>query len=90
MTRRHVTRPAGEHRQSTLQSRQQAAESQHIHPRCGKLDGERETVEPAADRLDRLVFDERGINGTSSFDEEGDGIGGAERLHREALLSGDA
>ena len=79
MTRGHVTRPTGEHRQSAFQSRQQRTESQHVHPRGGELERQGETVETAADRLDRLLFDERGVDGTRLFslDEEGDGIGGA-------------
>ena len=90
MTCGHVTRPTREHRQSTFQSRQQRTKRQYVHPRCGKLEGEREAVETAADRIDRLVLDERGIDSTSSLDEEGDRIGGAQRLHREALFSGQA
>ena len=86
-----VARARGEELESVLQPSEHRRRGQHLDPRRGELDRERQVVEVAADLGDRvqvgLVRLEVRADRACPLEEQADGGVARERLERELLLA---
>ena len=83
-----VTRPRGEQVQAPAKPLQHLCRCQHLHPCCGKLEGQGQAVELAADLGDGIVGLEVSLQRPRPLGKQGDGLGLRQRRDGIAPLAG--
>ena len=87
---RRVAAPGREQRQAAVEPLEQRRRAQRAEPRCGELQRERQSIEPAADRAGRLVRLEVRADGPCTLSEQVDRVVGRQSIEGVLELAGDS